>query len=213
MPDDPEDDLAERVDALEAAVRDLGDDRQRDSPPSRSPTDRDARRPPADHVLPATIAVLEANARALELLQAAIRASDDERAADRPPRAARDAVDRLDAALDALLAEFEEGAMPRDPDARAVVEDARDLRAEIDAHLADETRARPDADRSDDRPDPDEDEPTVEVDVEDELRSIKDDLDRDADRDDPDASDDADADDRNPADQPADDRDDTDPNG
>lgn len=186
MPDDPED-LAERVDALEAAVRDLGDDRQRDAPPSsRSPTARDARRPPDDHVLSATVAVLEANARALELLQAAIRPRDERGAtgertdADRAPRAARDAVARLDAALDALLDELEEGAMPRDPDARAVVEDARDLRAEIDAHLGGEPRTHPDADSGEDDSDAADDEPTVEVDVEDELRSIKDDLDHDA---------------------------------
>lgn len=137
-------------------------------------------------LIPAAIAVLEANIRALELLASTIRRvedSTDPEARARTATATRPTLDRLDAVLedlqDALAGD------PRSPETRRLLDEARDLRAEIDDRL------RGTADRSA-RRDPEparsgtaghgterrgtEDEYEIPVDVEDELESIKRDL-------------------------------------
>lgn len=207
MTDDDRDDLAERVAALEDAVRDLRDDRPPATGPldlPRPPTPREARRFTAEYAIPAAISVLEANVRALELLGAALDAS--RRADDATDRAtSRAALERADRALDRLLAELDEGSLPRDADARSIVEEARSLRDEIDDRIADAADDRadtPGTDAADEEPGDDEPadaDDAVQIDVEGELASIKSELDRDAE----DAADDSPGDDA-PNDDPGD---------
>lgn len=146
-------DLAAATADLVAALEDLRDGPSR---PSRGRQDHheppqpvEARRFVDDHAVPTAVAVLEANVRALELLQAALGLVDSERATARetaPERSepatrrasevGREAIVRADEVLGELLAAVEEGALPPDAAARSVVEDARRLRAEIDDRLA-----------------------------------------------------------------------------
>lgn len=205
MTDADRDDLAERVAALEDAVDELRADRRPPRGPlgvPRPPTPREALRFADDYAIPTAIAVLEANVRALELLQAALDATRRADAAgDRAETASRSALERADRALDRLLAEFEDGGLPSDDDARAVVQEARRLRDEIDDRLADAAGNGADASGATDGTDgADGDETSeaddgVEIDVEGELASIKTELDRDATRADDGAGDDAEPDD------------------
>ncbi len=196
---DDRDDLAERVAALEDAVREMRDDHRPPTGPlgvPRPPTPREARRFADEYAIPAAIAVLEANVRALELLQAGLDASrraDD--AGDRADAVSRSALERADRAVDRLLAEVEDGSLPTNADARSIVEEARRLRDEIDDRLADADEDRADIREGTDgtgeaatTEDATDDETTeasadddgVEIDVEGELASIRAELDRDA---------------------------------
>jgi len=190
---DDRDDLAERVAALEDSVRELRADDRSDEEPSdgeESPTPRDARRFADEYAIPAAIAALEANVRALELLQSAIGDSPpDDRERDRS--ASQSTLERVDRALDRLLDEMAEGSLPRDADARNILKEARSLRDEIDEHRADpaqddstdDGKAADDTDDGDTGTDDggdDTDAGGVVIDVEDELASIQDELDRDA---------------------------------
>lgn len=212
-PSRDDDDLAERVAALEESLSDLRTELRR--PPRgplglpRPPTPRELLRFTERHAIPTTIAVLEANVRALRLLQGALRMTDPERAVgggasetrDRAERAGRAVLERLDGALSDLQAELEEGDLPRDGEARDIVQDARRLSAEIHDRLGtdgagdgqrqagdpsgDSTRTdAPDAPidgnagpEGGDGAHRSEQSGAVRIDVEDELRSIKDELD------------------------------------
>lgn len=197
-----DDDLAERVTELEETLAELRTELRQ--PPTgpfglpRPPTPRELLRFTEQQAIPTAIAVLEANVRALELLQAALRLTDPGRAADagatetrdRAERAGRTALERLDGALADLQAGIDEGDLPADGEARDVIEDARGLSTEIRERLSadpatdDGSAAGTDggADDGDSREtDDDAEGPGVEIDVEGELRSIKDELDDDAD--------------------------------
>lgn len=121
------------------------------------------------YTIPALIAVLETNIRLLELLAAAIRLTQGRpidpdakarlQASEFPVAGGREGVDRLAAAsrttlekLDDALADLQEaaaGGSPENPEAQRLLAEARDLRAEIDARLAEaETRERIDIDVS-----------------------------------------------------------------
>lgn len=160
------------------------------------------------YTIPTVIALLEAGIRALELLSAALRVADgrpldtaSERSdrhsgvasldavgragRDRLAQTSRDTLRRLDDAL-AELQSAAEGD-PSNPELRRLLEEARELRSEVDDRLADatsESNAPPNA-REDDRnsPDgsnigsPDKDDGGVGIDVDEELATIKDDLD------------------------------------
>lgn len=145
-----DEDLAERVAELETTLEDLRDGLAEPSPPRgpfglpRPPTPRELLRFTEQHAIPTAIAVLEANVRALKLLQGALRLTDPERAAreeagearTRAERVGRTALDRLDGALADLQSEFEDGGIPADGEARDVLRDARALSAEIRDRLA-----------------------------------------------------------------------------
>ncbi len=160
------------------------------------PSPRDLLRFTSEVTIPATILVLETNVRVLRLLQRTIRttspesdATRDEGAAvrDRATALGRDALDGLDATLADLESALQ--GRPADGDAASLLEEARRLSTEVDAELA--------ADRQ--GPTAVADSPTagiedslgksdpghagggdpVEIDVEAELQSIKDDLDDD----------------------------------
>jgi len=197
-----DEELTERLDELESTLRELREEIR--SPPSgplglpRPPTPREMARFTERFAIPTAIAVLEANIRALELFREALRLSDPALAAREESSAARDraealgrtTLDRLDRALDDLLADLDEGTLPTDATARDIVEDARRLRDEVDERIAaSEDR---DGGRGDDgnrvQGEPKRDhartaaegpavsETAVEIDVEDELRSIKDEV-------------------------------------
>lgn len=173
MSDPRRDDLSERIDELEetlAALRaeiESPRDRRR---PFRPPTPREMLRMADEYAIPAAVAALEANVRALELVQAGIRASDPERAADTTATAVRDGVtgatratvDRLDRALAEIEASMAGTGMPRNPDARELLTEARRLNDEIADRLAVETGAGRDD--------------GVRIDVESELDSIRDEV-------------------------------------
>ena len=142
MSDRPRDDVDDRIAELEAAVADLREElRSRRGPGGapRPPRPREFLRFTDDYAIPAAIAALEANVRALELLQAGIRASDPERTGDekgreRSDRASgvgRSSLDRLDRALAEVESAIEGSGLPRDREAGELLRDARRLNDEI----------------------------------------------------------------------------------
>ncbi|MFC7080521.1 DUF7547 family protein [Halorussus caseinilyticus] len=214
--------LDERVEELETRVRELRDELGR--PPEgplglpRPPTPREVLSFTGEYAIPTAIAMLEANVRALKALQQVIRLLDPERSVvseerDRLQSRAADAsrltLDRLESALEDVETTIREGDLPREDEARSILDDARRINREIrdrvesERREADETRERKrDIDRersSSDSPDAGLDggttieltdesdadgesaddesaEERAEVDVEAELRSIKDEL-------------------------------------
>lgn len=246
MTDDPESDpeeLAERVAELEGTLRELRREVERPPPPPRGlfglprpPTPGELLRFADRHAIPTAIAVLEANIRALKLLQGAIQLADSGRVAaeegsevrDRAERASRASLDRLDSALTDLQRELERDDLPPNDEARSIIEEARALRDDVRERLAaseppaasdhgtesDSNSAEPDRadarDNGDDSPpdEPTEPDPAPQVDVDAELRAIKRDLGalEDGSGDDADERADSDADERSDSD--ADDGDD-----
>lgn len=161
--------LADRVGELEDAVREI---RRRTVRPPRGPFGLPRPPTPSEvlaftdrHAIPATVAFLEANVRALEALQAAlrlVRGADETRDQTRTARArtatlGSKTLDALDAALDDLQTTYREGGLPDDPAARSVLVDARRLTDEIreelsvEAHEADEDAHQAADDSSDTR--------------------------------------------------------------
>lgn len=165
------DDLESRLDDLESALADLRSELR--GPPRirlRPPRPGELLRLTDEFAIPAAVAALEAQIRALELLQGTIRlarrdrgeASDELR--DRTAAATRTALARVDDALSDLRDALDSGPLPDDPQARRILEDARRLNDEIRDRVADAERETDDA---------------VEIDVESELQAIKDDLEDD----------------------------------
>ena len=184
-----DDELAERVAELEATLEQLRREIRR--PPTgplglpRPPTPRELLELTDRYAIPTAIAVLEANVRALELLQRLIRLADTERVAEAEAdrmRSRAEAISRVTLdQLDGVLEELQEGALPREPESRQIIEDARQLRAELREWLADGDRTVADstsrereltkgADESDELNDAAD---AVEIDVDEELRSIR----------------------------------------
>ncbi len=173
-PADTVGDLARTVEELQGELA-----RGASPPGPRPPTPRDLARFTSEVTIPAIVLALETNVRLLRLLQRALRlaAGEDPRrggggtaARERAEDLGRRTLGRLDDAL-ADLQDALEGRPPEDP-ARELLDEARSLREEVDARLA-----AAESDRSADRPG----EGGVDVDVESELQSIKDDLDDDGD--------------------------------
>lgn len=144
----------------------------------RPPTIAEVRRFTTEVTIPAAILVLETNIRALELLQRALRRSEDGEgsgaAGEVPRRAAavsRETLSRLD---DALV-ELQEAVAgrPGDENLARLLEEARDLQDRVEAQLADGAPGAAATDVGDTHED------TVEIDVEAELESIKEDIDSD----------------------------------
>jgi len=148
----------------------------------RPPTPREVLRFTDEVAIPAVILLLETNIRALELLRRAIRLADDRDAGPResPDHEVRDRAVALSrttlSRLDDVLADVQDAIEGRPPDdeARAVLDEARSLREEIDEQLASAATA------PDEGP-IDEAGAEVPVDVDAELQSIKDDIDDGAD--------------------------------
>jgi len=192
---DDEEELArvagDLADTLEELRRELATPPRRDGPfglPA-PPTPGELLRVTDEYAIPFAIAVLEANVRALEALQAAISllrtgeaATEEARTArDRAADLSRESLRQLEGVLADLEAALDDDALPRQEDARAVLTEARQLRAELAAALEPPEDAPDPADDTvtDAEGDPlSPDEPDVDVDVEGELRSIRAELDR-----------------------------------
>lgn len=116
----------------------------------RPPTPRELLSFTERQAIPTAIAVLEANIRALELLADTIKWverpddaadwADPGRARSKAMAANRSTLDRLEAALDDLQDALEDETAG--PETRRLLEEARDLRQEIDQQLR-ETAGRP----------------------------------------------------------------------
>jgi len=187
--------LAELDGTLEALREELADGRRRRASarrmPLRPPTPRELLRITEEYTIPTLVAVLEANVRLLELTRRALRLADPERAARAEAESARDAlgdaarggadaagraaVDRLDSALSELRTALAEADLPEEGEARSLVVEARELADAVEARLPDDGGDRPAAaGRAVPVEEPD---PEAGVDVESELRSIRDEVD------------------------------------
>ncbi|NLV12508.1 DUF7547 family protein [Haloarcula argentinensis] len=147
-----------------------------DSGLPRPPTPGELLRFTSDVTIPAVILILKTNVEALKLLRRALRmaegrptttgsASDEVR--QRASDLSRATLSRLDGALTDLQQAVE--GRPEDEDARELIQEAQQLRDQIQDRLADEPgmSAEVDPDQVTDVP----------VDVDAELRSIKDEID------------------------------------
>lgn len=169
MTDQAREDLSTRMDELEATLSALRDELEGSRGPlglPRPPRPRELLRFTDEYAIPAAVAALQANIRALELLQAGIRASDPERAADEAGRAVRDrasavggaTLDRLDRALTDLESALAGREGATSPEARRLLSEARELNDEIRDRAPTAPGAEADA---------------VRIDVEDELEAIR----------------------------------------
>ena len=170
MTTDRDDELAERVRELEdtlEALRDELEGRDRRLMRRDPPRIRDVLRFADEFAIPTAIAVLEANRRMLELVQGAIRATDrGRRVGEESTAIGRETVDRLDRALTDLQAAIQDSALPQNDEARQLLEEARTLRDEIDTRVTESGASE-------------EEGSTVEIDIDGEIESIKDELDED----------------------------------
>ncbi|WP_135830425.1 DUF7547 family protein [Halorussus halobius] len=154
---DPED-LDERVAELESHVRELRDELGR--PPEgpaglpRPPTPREVLSFTGEYAIPTAIAVLEANVRALKALQRVVTALDPERSAvgqerdrleSRAADASRATLDRLESALEDVETTIRENDLPREEEARSILDDARRVNREIRDRVDSEREAADDA--------------------------------------------------------------------
>lgn len=152
---------------LTGAVEQLQEELAQSNGPPRPPTPRQLATFTSEVTIPAIILVLETNIRALRLAQRALRiaegrstGTDNSAVRQRATDVGNSALSRLDDALSDLSAALD--GRPPDDEARELLTEARDLRSEIDDRL--DTTTTGDAD-------------SVDIDVEAELRSIKDDID------------------------------------
>ncbi len=170
---------------LAQTIEELQSDLEPDARPSlRPPSPRDLARFTSEVTIPAIVLALETNVRVLKLLQRALRlaAGEDPRSGEATQARERaEAIGRRSLSrLDDVLADLQDALDRRPPDdpARELLDEARALRTEIDDRLQ---AADTDAARTDDQPGdspvgPSEDQSGVDIDVESELRSIKDDI-------------------------------------
>ncbi len=214
MTDERDDDLEEQVDELRRELSTLRDrlEGEMRPPPTgplglpRPPTPGELIRFADEFAIPAAIAVLEANIKALELVRGALRLLDPDRGAVEGERARRraesvgkSALTRLDRTVDDLQRALEDGTLPRDENAREIVEDARRLRGEIADRIErrenGDRRSRTDRDHREsagsDRENEEREATPIEIDVDEEIDSIKAELEG-GEEDDVEASDDED---------------------
>ena len=143
-----DDDLVDLLDDLELTLGDLRDELQRrpeseERRPFRPPTPSEILRFTDEYTIPTVISILEANIRALELLQKLLRLANPEgtlrEGSDETRRRVRsvrdDAVGGLDRALSELQRALSEAALPDDPESRDIVEDARSLTEEVERRI------------------------------------------------------------------------------
>lgn len=201
----------ERIAELEERIEELSEELR--SPPEgpfglpRPPTPGEVLRFVDDHAIPTTIAILEANVRALKALRGAIsllRRTEKrdptgraEGLRDRTDSVAREAVTELDRAVSDLADAIEGNGLPDDEEARSVLQEIRSVRDEVADTLASDNTtietggAEGDAeeetaddggeggDSGDEDAAEDDDGAArggVEIDVENELESIKDEM-------------------------------------
>lgn len=202
--DDRERDLADAATELSETLEELREELQEPSRGPfglpRPPSPTELLRFTEQYTIPTVIALLEASIRALELLAAGLRVADgrpldaardrsNPRANNRPldaiERAGRDRLARTSQEtlrrLDAALAELQSTAAgePSDPELRQLLDEARKLRSEVDERLsaavsesATDTTDNEESREVEIRPPED----SVGIDVDEELASIKEDI-------------------------------------
>jgi hypothetical protein len=192
--DDSDEDLSRLVTDLVRTLRELESELEPPSPEDgpRLPTPRDLRRLTSEVAIPGLILVLETNIRALRLLQRALRLAEGadtareetSRIQEQARSVSETTLERLDDAL-VDLRDAVEG-RPNEAEAAELLDQARDLRAEVQERLREagrengavpdsgETQSDPtgDSEATDDGPETDGDQ----VDVDAELRTIKSEL-------------------------------------
>lgn len=145
---DDGEDLERTVGELAATLDELRDELEPEQRPSRV---RDLVRFTEQYTIPAVIAILETNIRLLEMLQGAIRLADG-----RLDREGERTADRAFDALDGAFSDVRDAiaGTPENPEARRLLEEARDLRAEAERRVEERRRDdRPESARQgDDRP-------------------------------------------------------------
>jgi len=155
---------------------------QREVEPDRRHLGRDLARLTSEVAIPALILLLKTNIQALELLRRTIRIAEGrEPRGERAAPEMRKRAERLGnvtlARLDDVLADLQTAVEGRPDDDRSqqLIQEARDIRKQIQDELkADSEAVDTDGEAVD----------TVDIDVETELRALKDDLDDDGDPDD-----------------------------
>lgn len=164
---DPE--LSQLFGELTGAVEELQDELTQTRGPPRPPTPRQLVRFTSEVTIPALVLVLETNVRALRLVQRALRIAEgrnpgttSSQTRERATELGRATLSRLDDAL-ADLGTALEGRPPND-EARELLDDVRTLKSEIDDQLEAQGATQRDS---------------VDIDVDAELQSIKDDVDDD----------------------------------
>lgn len=168
---DPE--LSTLVGDLTSVLEELQTELESSRGPPRPPTPRQLARFTSEVTIPAIILVLETNVRALRLVQRGLRMAEgqDGETADparqRASELGRTTLAKLDDALTDLGSALDDTGS--DARARDLLEEVRDLQAEVDARLDAEADSPTDADAGD----------AVGVDVDAELQSIKDEVDED----------------------------------
>lgn len=170
--EDERDDIDERLDRLEATLEELRDAIVRDE---RIDAGRRAARPAAERALRLTerlaisgaVAALEANVRMLEFLQERLEGTQTREARGTTTDVSDRLLERLDDALVRMEDAIAAADLPRNADARRLLERARDLN--------DEVRGRVGAS------DPAPSGPSVvEIDVEEELDQLREDVEEDS---------------------------------
>jgi len=152
-----EDELADRLDDLEDALSELraeldGGGRDPGPPrPPRPPRPSELLRFTERYTIPTVIALLEATIRSLELLRGAIRLADPGRELDDDDRPAStdrldavrgEASDRLAGSLRELRRALSAADLPSEPEARSIIEEARELSADVERRLDDDASGR-----------------------------------------------------------------------
>lgn len=193
--DDHERDLAETTAELSERLAELR--AELEGPPRgplglpRPPSPTELLRFTEQYTIPTVIALLEASIRSLELLGAVLRAADGRPVEAVTGRSGVGGRGRLTAAsretlqrLDDALAELQSTARgePSNPEFQRLLEEARALRAEVDDRL---DEAVPEADHPSERARGPENDGTatadeIGIDVDEELASIKQDVEEDA---------------------------------
>lgn len=202
--DSGDEDLARLVASLVRTLRELESELEPPEPGRgpRPPTPREVRRFASDVAIPGLILVLETNIRALRLLQRSLRLADD---ADRATESAGELRSRAESASETTLARLDDAladlqsaieGRPDNEEAASLLDEARDLRAEVERRLDERARGNgaseePSADTDDSEADAaaegadesvdtysrDDADEAVQVDVDAELQSIKSELD------------------------------------
>jgi hypothetical protein len=181
LTDDSEvpDDLATRLDRLEATLEELQEEVMGDN---RLDTGRRAIDPAAETALklterltmPAAIAALEANVRVLTFVQDRLRELEGrdrgagEGSLTAPSQISERLLDRLDDTLGRMEDAIADSELPQNAEARELFERARELNEDVRQRVSD---AEPSMDGDD----------VVTIDVEDELDQIRDDVESDED--------------------------------
>jgi len=171
---EPDSELPRLLSELTRSLEALQSELDRSEPRLRPPTPSELAQFTSEVTIPAIILVLETNIRALRLLQRALRIGNGQAATgsgtgtqtrERAVKLGQATLSRLDDTLGDLQEALE--GRPPDDDARELLQQIRDIEDDIEAELA----ASDDGDTTTDETD------RVEIDVDAELQSLKNDLD------------------------------------